>query len=146
NKKSREKKGQGRGKKFPERRQVRRAERDEGRRRGHYRHGKGQEGRRRRRLRGWALRCREGTTCRGGIRCRCQSRRLLQGDGPRHLPDDSSRRGLRKIGLRTVVTNRPQLTVSCVTRVRLPQMLTREEIYARVAATLVGALNVDEDE
>jgi len=25
-------------------------------------------------------------------------------------------------------------------------MLTREEIYARVAATLVGALNVDEDE
>ena len=54
-----------------------------------YRHGKGQEGRRRRRLRGWALRCRERTTCRGGIRRRFQNRGSLQGDGPRHLRDDS---------------------------------------------------------
>ena len=66
-------------------RQVRRAQRDEGRCRGHYRHGKGQEGRRRRRLRGWALRCRERTTRRGGIRRRFQNRGSLQGDGPRHL-------------------------------------------------------------
>ena len=58
--------------------------------RGH-RHGKGEEVRRRRGVRGWGLRYRRRATRRGGICRRCPHRRALQRNGPPDLPDDSRR-------------------------------------------------------
>ena len=59
------------------------------------------------------------------------------------MRDDSSRGGLRKVRPRTVLINRP--LCSLVTS-ELPQLVTDEGIYGKVAATLVGALNVDDAE